>query len=228
MQSLVDSFVLIIAQSTEAFAAYLPRILASLVVLLIGTAIAKVIRRLIIRLFESIRLSQVVKNTPIEHFLNNAEVSSKVEDVVGAIFYWLMMLVVLQSSVSILGLTSLSVILERVLSYVPHIISAVIILVIGVLLAGLAEGLVKGTIKTIDGKSARLLGKLTSYSIMVLTTMIAISELGIAKEYILIMFIGFVTLLVLGLGLALGLGGQHIVRSVLEVWYKKVRQDIKE
>lgn len=228
MQNLYNSFLVILNESLESFAAYLPRIIAALLVLLVGTAIAKIIKRLLVSIFRSIRLSNAIKNTPIEHFLENAEVKGKVEEVLGSIFYWLIMLVVLQSSVSILGLTSLSIILERILAYVPQIISALIILVVGVLLAGLAEGLVKGTVKTIDGKSARLLGKVTSYSIMVLATMIAVSELGIAKEYILIMFVGFVSLLVIGGGLALGLGGQHVVKSMLDVWYKKVKKEVKE
>ena len=81
-------------------------------------------------------------------------------------------------------------------------ISAILILVIGLLLAGLVESLVKGSIKTIDGKSARLLGKLASYLVVILAVMIAISELGIAQEFILVMFVGFVSFLALGLGLA--------------------------
>jgi hypothetical protein len=68
----------------------------------------------------------------------------------------------------------------------------VLILFIGVLLAGLLESVVKGAIRSIDGRSARLFGKLSSYLVLVMAVMIALSELGIARDFILVLFTGFV------------------------------------
>ncbi len=53
---------------------------------------------------------------------------------------------------------------------------------------------------------------------MVLAVMVAFSELGIARDFILILFIGMVIAIALGIGLAVGLGGQHLVRQLLESW----------
>ena len=95
-------------------------------------------------------------------------------------------------------------------------------------LVGIIEGVVKGSIKSIDGKSSRLLGKISSYMVITITLLAAISELGIASEFIYIMFVGFVTTMTLGFGLALGLGGKGLVENIINDWYKKLEKDIKD
>lgn len=223
-----NTLITVAGQGLQEVVIFLPKLLTALLILLIGAGIAKLLRKLVIKFFEAIRVSKAVQNTPIEHFLKNAELTTKIEEIMGSIVYWLLMLVVIHTSVSVLGLTSLSFILERILGYLPHIISAVIILFVGILLSGLVESLVKGSIKSIDGKSSRLLGKVSSYLVLVLTVMVAVSELGIASEFIMILFMGFVGFLTLSLGLAFGLGGQHVVRKILEEWHTNFKSQVKE
>lgn len=217
-----------LSQLGTQFMLYLPRIVGALLVFLVGVLIAKVVKSLVIKLLEALRLSKLVKNTPLEHFFENAETGQKIEVVVGTIIYWLVMLVVLQASVSILGLESVSNLLGKILGYLPNIVSAILILFFGVLIAGAVESVVKGSIKTIDGRSSRMLGKISSYLVMTIAVMAAVSELGIASEFILILFIGFVAMLSLGFGLAIGLGGQDMVRKMLNSWYNKTMDDVKE
>lgn len=217
-----------LSQLGTQFMLYLPRILGALLIFLIGVLIAKIVKNLLIKLLEALRLSKMIKNTPIEHFFENADMGQKIEVIIGTIAYWLVMLVVLQASVSILGLESVSNLLGKILAYLPNVISAIIILFFGVLVAGVVESIVKGSIKTLDGRSSRMLGKIASYLVMTIAVMAAISELGIASEFILILFIGFVAMLSLGFGLALGLGGQDMVRKMLNTWYNKTMDDIKE
>lgn len=223
-----DPLLLVTTQSLSSMAVYLPRIFAALLILIIGAALSRLVKRVLVKILETIRVSSALKDTPVEVFLKNAELTNKVEEVLGSTVYWLLMLVVIHTTVSVLGLTSLTILLEKILGYLPSVISSVLILFIGLLLAGLVESLVKGSIKTIDGKSARLLGKFASYLVVILSIMMAISELGIAQEFILVLFIGFVSFLVLGFGLAVGLGGQHVVRAMFDDWYWKFRKEIKE
>lgn len=221
-----DTFSLVVTEFLAEAGAFLPRALAALLVLIIGGALAQGLKKLVVKLFETIRVSSAVEKTPIEHFLKNAELSTRIEVVLGSVFYWLLMLVVFHTVVTILGLTSLSVLLERVLAYLPRIISAVIVLFFGVLLAGLVESLVKGAIRSIDNRAGRLLGKLSGYLVMVIASLAAVSELGIARDFILVLFIGFVTMIALGGGLAIGLGGKTVVEQMLGHWYDQMRRDM--
>jgi len=220
-QSFLSSVQLFITESLVSMADYIPSLFGAFLLLILGSFLANAIRGVVTKIFESIQLSKAVKKTPIEHFLVNAEIQTKFEVIAGGVAYWLVMLVILQSVVAILGLTSLSVLLASLLGYIPKVISAVVVLFFGVLLAGLIESIIKGTLKTIDAGTSRIFSKVASYMVVTVAVMASISELGIANEFILILFIGFVVAISLGSGLALGLGGQDLVRSLLKKWYKE-------
>lgn len=223
-----ESLAYISAQVITQVSIYVPRILGALLILLIGAAVAKAIKKVVVKVLERMMVAKILTNTPVEHFFKNAEFSEKLEEVVGSIVYWLLMLVVLHTCISVLGLEPLSAVLDRILEYIPRIIAAILVLFFGVLLAGVVESVVKGAIKSIDGKSSRLLGKVASYMVVTITVMAAISELGIASDFIMILFVGFVGMLAIGTGLAVGLGGQDVVRKMLNTWYERTLQDIKE
>lgn len=218
---------LVSAQTMSQFSLFLPRILGSLLILIVGAAVARWLKRGLVNVLKSLKVSSLVEKTPVEHFLKNADLSQKIEDVVGSIVYWLLMLVVLNSAVAVLGLTSLSGVIEQVLAYIPNVVKAILVLFLGVLLAGLVESMIKGAIRSMDGKAARLLGKVSSYLVMTISVLIAISELGIASEYIMILFVGFVAAVSLGAGLALGLGGKEVVNLILTNWYQQTKKELE-
>lgn len=204
---------------------FFPRLLATFVIFVFGVAIARWVRRLVIKTLERLRLSQEVEKTPIQAFLKNAEVTAKIEVIFATIIYWLILLVVVQTCVSLLGLTAVSTILNRILFYVPNIISAILVLFFGVILAGLAETVVKGTIKSLDVRSARLLGTVASYLVMAIAILAAISELGIAQQFITTLFTGIIVALALAFGLAFGLGSKDTVAKFMDEWYTQMRKD---
>ncbi|MBU0576251.1 hypothetical protein KJ707_01315 [Patescibacteria group bacterium] len=228
MPQLYQSLTVLKTETLIEISAFLPRLAAALLILLIGAAVAKAVKALAVKLLEAMKVANWVKNTPVEHFFKNAEFGEKMEGVLGSIVYWILMLVVIHSTVSVLGLASLTHVLERVIAYVPRIISSILVLFFGLLVAGVVESLVKGSIMSVDGRSARLLGKISSYLVLIIAVLAAINELRIASELIMVLFIGFVTMLSLGFGLALGFGGQYIVKDVLTKWYKQTSEEVKK
>jgi hypothetical protein len=203
---------------------FFPRILAALLIFIFGIALARWVKRIVTRSLETVRLSQGLEKTPIQAFLKNAEVTTKIEVILANIVYWLLLLVVLHTSVSILGLTAVSAILNRILFYIPNIFSAVLVLFFGTLLAGLAETVVKGAIKSVDARSSRLLGTVASYLIMVIAVLAAVNELGIAQQFITTLFTGFVASITIAVGLAFGLGSKDTVAKAMDEWYKELKK----
>lgn len=215
-------------QLVTEFSYFVPKVLSAILILILGAALAKILRKVVVKLLETMMVSKIIKNTPIDHFFQNTDLSQKIEEVLGSVVYWLMMLVVIHGSVTVLGLESVSLVLDRVLSYLPHVLSAVLVLFFGILLAGVVESLVKASIKSIDGKASRLLGKIASYLVISVSVLAAVSELGIARDFIIILFVGLIFTLSLGCGLALGLGGKEVVGQMLSRWYQKTKAELEE
>lgn len=206
---------------------FVPRLIGALIILLVGGLIAKFFKKATQKILEFLKVSLLFKNTPVEAFLKHADMGSKIEQVLGSLVYWMVMLLVFQTAISVLGLAALVGVLDRVVAYIPRIFSAVVVLFIGLLVAGVLESLVKGSIKSIDGKHARALGKVASYLTLIIFVMVAISELGIAQQFILILFIGLIATVTISVGLAVGLGSKNTVGKILDEWYERLKQDLK-
>lgn len=227
-ETLQASFQYLLLQTTQSLSLLLPKILGALTALVVGVILAKVARSGIKRLFKAINFASFVSKTPLQLAFGEENIGDKIVLTLSNLFYWLTMLVIIYTIVSILGLGSVTLVLEKILGYIPNVISAMFILLFGVLVAGWVESLVKGAIKTIDMKTGRLLGKVSGYFVITLTTMTALSELGIAAEFLTIVFIGFVAMLSLGFGLAIGLGGKTLVEKILTDLYEKNTEAAKE
>jgi hypothetical protein len=205
-----------------------PHLLGAILVAALGLIIGNWVKAITVKSLQMLRFEKLIKDTKFKAFLIKAEVTEKVEEVIGGILKWLIVLTFFIAATNILGLTTVSNVLVSVLSYVPNVISAVIVMAIGVLLAGILEGVVKGALATVDLKTSRLMGKITSYTVVTITTLAAFSELKIASDFINILFIGFVAMLSLGFGLAIGLGAKDVIGTALSDWYKELKKDLKK
>lgn len=203
-----------------SLALLLPKVVGALTALVVGVMLAKLIRGLVYKILRAISFSRFINKTPLQLALQQDNLGQRIEENIANFVYWLSVLVVIYIMVAILGLSSATVVLEKILGYIPNVISAMFILLFGILVAGWVESLVKGAVRAIDQKASRALGKVSGYFVVVLTSMTALSELGIAEDFLTIMFIGLVATLTLGFGLAIGLGGKKLVEQVLDNWYK--------
>lgn len=205
---------------------FLPNLLGAVLIFLIGWIIAGWAKTLVAKLLEAAKLQKAVEGTTVEKFLQKTEWRGRAEDIIGSILRWIIIFIFFIATVNVLGLSTVSTVLNNILAYIPTVISATLILLVGVLFAGFVESLIKGTTGAFDVSTSRLLGKIASWIIMVFSLLAAISELGIAAQFINIIITGVVATLSIGLGLALGLGSKDLVNTILTEWYQKIKKDL--
>jgi hypothetical protein len=203
-------------------AGYLPTVFGAIILLVGGVILSNWLKRAVIRLAIATKISGVTKNPAIQGFLNNAEVTTKIENLLGELVRWIVLLLFVIAASNMLGLYAISAILGSIFAIIPSILSALIILFLGVILAGFLEKVVKGSLGGSDPSLSRFAGRVVSYTTMTIFILVAMSQLGIASFFIQVTYIGFILILVLALGLGLGLGSQDIFKKILENWYKKV------
>lgn len=208
--------------------AFLPSLVGAILVLVIGLVLGNWGRAVIVKGLQLIKFESMIKDSQFKKFLKKADITQKVEDVLGAIVKWFVVLIFFIAAVNILGLTTVSALLAGVIGYVPSILAAVIVLSIGVLLAGVVERIVKGALASVDLQTSRLMGKIASYAVITIATLAALSELSIAENFINILFIGFVSMLALGFGLAIGLGAKDLVAKLLEGWHQSLTKELNK
>lgn len=202
---------------------YLPRALAAFFVLTVGWIIGKWLKSLVERGIKQAKLDELVKHNTSSTLLNQVNLPFSPAGVVGSILQAVVVLVFAIVAIQTLGMVFLSDILANLLAYMPRLVVASSIFVLGVVLAGWLETWVKRSLKSLEVPTARLLAKSSSYATVVIATLIALSELGIATVFIELLFAGVVLALALAFGLAVGLGSKDLVSSLISQWYKSKR-----
>jgi len=198
---------------------FLPVLFSAIIVFALGILIADWISGMVSKLLKTVQVSQVAKTAGLDDFLKKADISYDTVGLATAATKWFVILVFFMAATNILGLTAIARVLDSLLSYVPRVISAALIIAVGAFIANLAQGLVRGALATVDHDQAKPLAKLARWLIIVISVMAAVSELKIAQTLVETFFQGLTWTVTLALGLAVGLGAKDLVGQILRDWY---------
>jgi len=191
---------------------FLPNFLAALVLLAVGVAIALGVRLLVIKLLNSIGWEKLAKKTPALRILEVGDIRYPFFELIGAIVFWVVILVFTGTAAHSLGLDSVEVLIDHFVSFLPNLFLAFVILALGAWVGGLAGKFARAFAMAAQVKEANLIGKGVQYLVVIVALGTALEQLNVATRFLFGAF-----LIVLGaLGLAFGLGGQEKAREIIE------------
>lgn len=206
---------------TVQVASFIPTLLIGLGILFIGWILAKFIRQVLVQLFTAIEFDKVADKLGIAKFLKTGGIKDKPSEVIGCLAYCIMMIMVLIMTVKALGLTVASELVDKILIYVPSVISGVLVLIIGMYLARFVAALVYITAKNTDMPVPATLSRLSKLAIMTYVTIIFLKEIGFVSLFVGMNYTIFIGGVVFALALAFGLAGKDVAAKYLNVLHVK-------
>lgn len=211
-------------QVWSSFLGILPIVFGAILVFSIGLVLAFWVKRLVVEFLKILKLQKISDQLGVETFLKKADIKLSATEILSTLVEWIIILVFFLTAVDILGLSVVSEVLARVLTYIPNILAASLILGAGYFLAGLVENLVRGALTSVDHELAKPVGKLARLFLLVVTFFAAVDQLQIARGFINTFFQGLTYTIVLVVGLSVGLGAKDLVSKILNDWYDKIRK----
>lgn len=196
-------------------AAFVPRLLAALILLFVGWLLAKLIKSFMERFLKVIRFDRLADQSGIESFLRQGEINLSLSQIVSLLVYWLIMLIVIVTVFNSLGLESVAQLFNRIVLYTPQIIAAVLVLVFGSLFARFLSKIMYAYLNNIGVESARTMSRVAMYAIMVFVFFIALEELQIGEAITQLAFMIMFGAVGLAFAIAFGLGGRDWAASVI-------------
>lgn len=148
----------------------------------------------------------------------------KLGDIFGEVCKWIVVLLTLAIAVDVLGWLGFEKLLMDLINYLPNIIVAILISIVALMIGDGAEKLVASLVAEINKKYSSFLGKITKATIWLFSFFAILVHLGIARELILILFMGIISFFVLAGGLAFGLGLKDIVAKKLNDYLNKEKK----
>lgn len=201
--------------------AFLPRLAAALGILMVGLAIAKMVERGTDLALHRIGFDRWMREGGVTEALERAGTTLDPSSVIAKLVFWTMILLVILLAANALGIAAVSLLFAELLAYVPNVIAAVMVLVLGILLGEFIKDLVLASAGGLPGGINLARG--AKAAIILLAVFMALDQLDIAQDIVLVFFIAVVGAAALAAGIAFGLGGREIAAQISREWYERNR-----
>jgi hypothetical protein len=201
--------------------AFLPRLAAALGILMVGLAIAKMVERGTDAALHRIGFDRWMREGGVTEALERAGTTLDPSSVIAKLVFWTMILLVILLSANALGIAAVSILFAELLAYVPNVLAAVMVLVLGILLGEFIKDLVLASAGGLPGGIN--LARAAKAAIILLAVFMALDQLDIAQDIVLVFFIAMVGAAALAAGIAFGLGGREVAGEILRDWYERTR-----
>jgi small-conductance mechanosensitive channel len=202
----------------------LPNLILAVVVLIVGIFIAKLFRAIIIRLVT--RIDRFVPNKKIQDRLRRYLSEKPIGKVIGGIVFWIVVFFFLAAGTEILGLPVITTWLSSITGYLPKILAAVLIGAAGLI----GAIVVRDIITTISASAGILfgntLGKLAQVTIILITILIAIEQIGINVSILISLITIIIGAIIFGAAFAFGMGAKDSVNNILSSYYLQKRYKV--
>ena len=196
---------------------FIPTFIMALTILAVGYIVAKTLTKFLVSACRTVGLDKLCTKAGLSNVLKTGGIKQKPSSLVGCLFYWTMMIGVLITTVKIAGLHMATEFLDKVLAYIPSIISGVFVLIVGMLLAKFVSVLVYVAAKNTDMPIPETLAKLSKLAIVVYVSIIYLREIGFVALFSGASYSVFITGIVFALALAFGLAGKDVAAKYLNV-----------
>lgn len=205
------------------FAAFLPNLIAALIVFFVGWAISIAAGRLVEKLLAVLRINQAFERLGgLKAAVERAGLRLNISLLVGEIVKWFLIIVTLLAATDILGLNEISGFLTAVLFYIPNVVVAALILIIAVVLSNFVYRTVEASITAAGFGSATIAAAVSKWAIIIFAVLAALIQLNVAVALIQTIVTAFFAMLALAGGLAFGLGGKELATR----WLKRLENDL--
>ncbi|MHC4572857.1 MAG: mechanosensitive ion channel family protein [Planctomycetota bacterium] len=200
---------------------YLPTLLGALIILTVGWAIAKALRRTVNSVLKATHFDELAEKAGISEILKKGGFQTSAIGMLSSLVYWLVIIMVLVMVVNALGLPQASNVLETLFAYIPNVIAALFVLVVGMFLANFVSGIVRTAAGNASLPKPEMFAAASRWAIIIFAGTISLKELGIATLLVTTTFNIVLGGVCLALALAFGLGGKDAAARYLEEWRRK-------
>jgi hypothetical protein len=197
-----------------------PRVLISLGVLLAGWLVARLLRRVTIRVLRKIGLEQFAERAGIEGFLMRGGVKYTAVTLIGGVAYWIVLFATLIAMLNTLGVPSAAVLVDQIVLFIPNVVVALVILMVGTVIARFLGSVVYTYLNNVGTAGAEPLATLARLAVLGFVVALAAEQLAIHSEILVSGFQIAFGAICLALALAFGLGGRRWAARVLDRYWK--------
>lgn len=205
--------------------AFLPNLFSSLIIFVLGLVLGWFLKKVIVKIAKLFKTDHFCANIGMIEALEKVGIKGSPSRFLGRICYWLVVIIFTIIALYALKVPAIENLLEKFVLYLPNIFIAALLTTVGYLLGNFLGRTILIAAVNAGMRFAGLLARGAKILIFVFAFAMALEQLGIGRNIVVVAFTILFSGIVFALALAFGLGGKDIARDYLE---KRFKEDEEE
>jgi hypothetical protein len=195
---------------------YFPSLIAGLVLILLGVLAGWLIKRIVFQLCVLLRIERLLGSFRWGGELSKADIRNAFFNAISNVVFFLVFLVFLNAALNAMKLFVLSNLIEKSVGIVPRLLVALVIFGIGWLIARSVALGVRRALYREGVPRATLIARLSSAFVLLFFSAMALTELNIAREVVIIGFSVIILTLAAITVIMVSIGGKELLKKTLD------------
>lgn len=198
---------------------YIPALFGAAVILVAGFLLAKLVQKAAARVLRRVHLNDVLKRGGVMQAVDRPGSHVNPTRVLANLLFWVVMFTAMLVAADTLGIDYLGQVFSELVSYVPSVIAAVVIVILGIVLGDFVAALILASTGALNGGPT--LARVGKGGVIVLAVFMSLQELGVATDIVTTAFAIIFGAVALALALSFGLGNRDLAGEVTRGWYQR-------
>lgn len=208
------------------FARLFPNILAMMVIFLVGIAVARILRAVLIKFLRAVDFNSWSDRTGFTSLLRRGNVWGRPADVVARFVFWVLIVMAVLAGLNALQIRHVDTMITEVLEYLPRALSALLILVLGYVGVSFLERTFLIAMVNSGFRFARPIARAARLLMILLLCAMALEQLDVAPLIVVSAFSIVFGGVVLALAISFGVAGIDVAKRMLRVEEEKKQESV--
>jgi hypothetical protein len=195
---------------------YLPKIMGFVLIFVAGLVLGRLLRIGLHHVLKLVKTDSLAERLGVREVLMKGGIREPVSLLAARVAGWLTVFVFFIIALDVLEVPEVGHLLRTTFLYLPNLLAAGVIVFLGYLLSNFLGRAALITCVNADVKASGSVGRLVKLGVFILAATMALEQLGIGKETIIVSYAIVFGGIVLALAIAFGLGGRDAAREFIE------------
>ena len=206
-------------------ASFLPNLVATLVIFIVGWLVARIISKWSVKLLGRLGFDGLCERIGLSEAMAKAGIEKSPAAIFGKFIYLFLMLMIVISAAETLGMTRITTILDEFILYLPKVLGALFVIMVGMFIAHVVKQSIHTAVAKMGMEYASSVARVAQIIIFITTFSLAVSQLEIETQMLNIVFAIVLGCIGVAAAISLGLGTRSVSNNIISGVY--VREQIK-
>ncbi len=198
---------------TTQIIAFAPQLIGAIALLIVGWVVAQILcitSRKVVKSFDSLFQRAAQKDGARQEKMKRSYTS-----IVSKVVFWTVMIFFISATANMLGWRLFSNWMNSIVTYLPNLITGLLIILGGILLSNGAKSVVISAAQTAGIEQGQFLARVVQIVMLFTTLIIGVEQIGINVNFLTNVLVVTVGVFLSGAALAFGLGARTLVANII-------------